>query len=571
MKRLNVLLSAVLLTLLAACGDDYRADVATTSMDVTPSLGKVQGAVVRVLSLQGAVLGQGVVGSSGSVAVNLPANQVGFIIELQGVPEARYFDEGMGQFRPLPAGRSLHAVSVGPRAQVTVTAFTEIIYQRARALAGTGALTPAVITQAETELAAIFSPAAGSSYLDVPVMVDDPTDLPDDDSWAGAYANQLAGLAQHAFWQGAQEQPDCVAGPTCSALLDLIDAVAADFSDGALDGLRAGTTIGSALYPGSSHRRVPLPEVIALAVQQFQKRVQTATAQIPLVDRYIGERFDGNYPLSCKQAFPGIGTPTPAQLTILPDGSFSASGEFGRLTLLAGASQGWVRDAADTSVIRIGREADFLQPGSPIAAATLSPSAGLITGLPTFSLSDIVTLRVDFRADGSGDVAINQNRWQCTGFPVFEPRSHISPTRLRAWLPDGNYQCEYPDYSQRVNVTVSNGVLSLPDVSLPFLSPEVMQEIQETDSSVQLNEVTDHLHLGDVFTPIIRPYGRLTLVLAHESGPYELAVRRSLVTGQGFFSVMGGGGTYQHCIGSSEEALVTPITPPDGSGLTEFL
>lgn len=94
---------------------------------------------MSVLSFQGAVIGRGRLAVA---AVGLPVIQEGFVIELQSGFAAYYFGESMGILHALPAGRTLHAVSTGPRNSITVTAFTEIICQRALALAGRGALTP---------------------------------------------------------------------------------------------------------------------------------------------------------------------------------------------------------------------------------------------------------------------------------------------------------------------------------------------------------------------------------------------------------------------------------------------
>lgn len=551
MNTLKGAAAGLLLATLTACGGDDKNNAAASSMVITPALGKVQGASVRVLNLHGRVISQGIIGSSGSVEVQLPATRSGFVIELLGGPAASYFDEGTGTFRPLPAGRVLHAISASPRSSITISAFTEIIYQRARTLAGTEAPTSAQINQAEAEFVAAFPPSAGGSYLDIPAMVDDPTDLPDDSAWAGAHALQLAGLAQHAFLLALHAQPDCVNSLSCSPLLDMTDAIARDFSDGVLDGLQAGSALDSALYPDPFASQLTLRDEISLGLQFFQSRVKAAIANVPLSDRRIGERFTGNYALSCAKSAPAAGTTLPAQLTIAADGSFAATGEFGSMVLLAGSSLGWIHDAADAPS-GVGREATLLLSSASNAGTDAPLADGLDIGLgdfPVINLSDFIHLRIAFLGNGQGEVKVNNDVWQCSGFPAFEPQSNIGTERLRAWLPDGNYQC-----GPSASLTVSNGMLHLPEGALPFTTPYFAYESQGTAGGMVIGERLDQMYVSETTQQTTPPFALLNLQLSQEGFQYGISLRRSLVTGQGYFNVTGNNLSYQYCISTPPPA-----------------
>lgn len=329
-KILNSLLPMTMLALgfaLTGCNDDSskagsgESASATAALSVSPSLGFVRNADVRVLDLAGKELAKGRMDDSGSITFPLNVKEA-FIIELSGNDIAFYYDEGLRAWRPLPAGTILHAVSPVGRGAIAVTALTEIAYQRALKLAGAGTLSIAHITQANAELAAWLarvpeSIAAGGlqvlptgvSDILVPAQPVAGGERLSSSTAAGRYAILLASLAQQAY-AGAVKQGDrCVENSACSPLLALIAYIATDFADGVLDNRN----------PHGGHNGLPFIDPSVDPVDVYPE-APTAPGDDLTPQQEIGREFSGTYSLSC------AGSNKPVTMMIAADGAMTLSG-----------------------------------------------------------------------------------------------------------------------------------------------------------------------------------------------------------------------------------------------------
>lgn len=320
------LLRPLLLSLglaLAACNDSSNDKAAPAPLTVSPSLGVVRDADVRVLTLDGRELASGRVEASGRLALQVGGLGNGFIIEMSGNDDATYFDEGANAWRALPAGTVLHAASPDGRGAVAVTALTEIAYRRALQLAGGGALAAAHVRQANAELAEWLArvpvsigadgsqvlPGSTPDILAPALPVDGPAAL-DSGTAAGRYAILLASLAQQAFAGAAENADPCAADAACSPLLPVIATLATDFADGVLDDKN----------PHGGSRGLPFidPDVSPVDVFQEAPPSEDLTPQ-----QEVGREFPGTYKLSC------AGHSAPATMVIESSGALTLTGPLG--------------------------------------------------------------------------------------------------------------------------------------------------------------------------------------------------------------------------------------------------
>lgn len=242
MRRRPRLLSLSLLSLalLTACSDDSTPVAGgtpatpTSSVTVTPSLGKVFDAAIEVrCAATGLTLGSGIVGATGTIALTLTGSCSGpVIIELLASASSTYFDEQANAVISLPAGTQLRTVLPSLAAttgNIAVTPLTEIAFRQALAAAGgvESALTALQATTANAAIAAqVFgAAAAGLDILSVPTAWD-----------ASLAAGSLGDTAadRHAFLLAALAGLGDGAGAPAVAVTA---ALAGDLADGTLDGV----------------------------------------------------------------------------------------------------------------------------------------------------------------------------------------------------------------------------------------------------------------------------------------------------------------------------------------------
>jgi hypothetical protein len=549
MRAISPLVTTALLLALAACGGGGSGGSSPTAsssaVTVTPSLGRVWLGTFRLRNLQNALVAQGNNGTAESIALPVSTLPDGFIVELQGGGGARYFDEGVGAGRVLPESRRLHAVSATARGHITVTPVTEIIYQRALALAGSGALTATAIRQAEAEVSALFGTPASESWLDAPARVEHPAELPDGSTAAGRYARLLAALAQHALSTRLTLQPDCLADVDCTPLLDLVDDLAGDFADGALDGVANGVPLASPFYAAAGNAT---PVNLRAALQAAETDVETRVAalqDLPTTDRAIGEIMAGSYRLSCFRSLPlRPSTLSHIQLTIAPDGGFEAQGAFGTLRLPAGETHvshqrtdgAWVlwRHGGNTPVVRQGSAALSSPVGDGLVIDITPDPVPAATWQPAW---------VEMNEHGSGYVRNGDDEWACFDFPsITALRSHAA--RLGSWLADGDYECEGSGPTDLHDVTISGGVAATSSQTWDLNTSLYGYEFQATPASGADTPDSGHSHGLDAVARTIAP---LNVIFLYSNNGDALWVRRSLATGASYFDLTLQGNALQHC------------------------
>ena len=207
--RLAPLPLAVLLALgVSGCSDDDGDNdggdqAAASSVTVTPALGLVRNAPVRIFQADGSTeLASGETDASGVVTLAITGYSGPVVVQVSGDDDAQYYDEAAGTLVPFPADASLRALSPEASGSVAVTPVTEIAYQAAQRQG---------LFPLDSEQAA---PTAFDSETTTASLEDDA---------AGRYALMLAALAQ----LGAGE-----AAPALAAAR----ALAADLVDSAIDG-----------------------------------------------------------------------------------------------------------------------------------------------------------------------------------------------------------------------------------------------------------------------------------------------------------------------------------------------
>jgi|SRR5690554_3959949 len=252
-------LAATLLSL-AACGDsssnsnesNQQPAGNSTSLSVTPALGKIFNADVSIKSLTGTVLKEGNTGSSGMADLSgLPAGP--YLVEIKGNADATYYDEAAGSLIGFPVDQSLRALVPDGAATAGVTLLTETAYRRATH--GGDALTAQSINTFNEQVRAALAPGL-TSILSVPSDFDSNTtsgSLEDDE--AGRYALYLAAYAG-------------LASADATPALTILSQLADDAADGSIDGLAGNTAITSLSYD-SAQLATNLSSQLTLFANQY--------------------------------------------------------------------------------------------------------------------------------------------------------------------------------------------------------------------------------------------------------------------------------------------------------------
>ena len=228
---LPTLLTATLL--LAGChkdDDPSNADDANPSVRVTPSLGVVLNAPVRVLAADGqTVLTSGDTGSRGTVTLTLDPTTGPVVLEVRGDADASYFDEAAGTEVPFPDGERLRALVPVAEGEIAITLLTDLAYREAERQ-DAFPLSTEQVNQLNEAVRASLAPGL-QSIVSVPTRFDGNTTRGDlDDDEPGRYAAVLAALAELA------------AGRNAPALA-VAQALREDATDGAIDGRSGGTAL----------------------------------------------------------------------------------------------------------------------------------------------------------------------------------------------------------------------------------------------------------------------------------------------------------------------------------------
>ena len=234
------------------------------------SLGKVVGGLMIVKDDTGKVLGQAITDANGLVTIH-PCDYKGPVqLELQGQPQAKYFDESTGTNQDFPPGNVIRALVPSITSNLAVSAHTNAAYEFYSAVSGDAAssggdlaLTPqfaavkdaaakaltarkiddanrAIFAQLDSHLPKIYRLSSDVAATRLPILLDSqnsqtPNTLVNNDR--GQYAATLAGLAKAA----AAFRPGDV-----RPMLTITQHLAADLADGFLDLKRFGQLVAPA-------------------------------------------------------------------------------------------------------------------------------------------------------------------------------------------------------------------------------------------------------------------------------------------------------------------------------------
>ena len=249
------------------------ASVATNTVTVTPSLGRISNARVILRDANsGHELVRGFLGTNGKAEFKIDKTVSSVIVEITGDGGGNYFDEAKGD-KSLPSGFSMRAASaVSGSNNIGVTMLTEAAVQRATDLPG-GLSQPANITQANKDI----GDAMGISDITLP-----PTPITSDsdyqhlqDTPADHYALQLAGLVKAAAGKTVSDTP----------ALELAEKLAADLKDGLIDGKSGNTAVDTPPYS-------PTPSVFQAAWQFGMGTVLDSVSDPSLKDKLKTDTVD---------------------------------------------------------------------------------------------------------------------------------------------------------------------------------------------------------------------------------------------------------------------------------------
>ena len=221
----------------SSSNNNSNTTISTNTMTVTPSLGKILNAKVTLKNAKTkAILGTANTGNLGKVSFQVPKDIKDVLIEVSGGGVAKYFDEAKGE-QDLPSSVTLRAAAtaITDNTNVGVSVFTEAAVQYAEKKPD-GLAKTENIEQANHDIGA----AVGiSNITQAPALIGQNSDYQQlADDAASAYALQLAALVKAASASIAGNTP----------ALELLEKLAADLSDGLIDGKNDTTTLTSVPY-----------------------------------------------------------------------------------------------------------------------------------------------------------------------------------------------------------------------------------------------------------------------------------------------------------------------------------
>lgn len=249
-------------------GSNNNSSVATNTISVTPSLGKIFNAKVILKNAKTkAILGTANTGNLGKVSFQINKAITDILVEVEGGGVAEYFDEAKGK-QPLPSTVALRAAaSIVNNSNVGVSVFTEAAVQHAEKLVD-GLQKTANITTANQ----LIANAVGiSNILQAPALIGADIDYQQlQDNAASAYALQLAALVKATTSTGN------------TPALEILNKLSADLSDGLLDGKNASVTLTNLPYAS-------LPSVFAASWQLAMNDVIAMVNNTALQAKFIAD------------------------------------------------------------------------------------------------------------------------------------------------------------------------------------------------------------------------------------------------------------------------------------------
>lgn len=251
------------------------ASISTNTLTITPSLGKILNAKVTLKNAKTkAVLGTANTGNLGKVNFQVPKDIKDVLIEVSGGGVAKYFDEAKGE-QDLPSSVTLRAAAtaISDNSNVGVSVFTEAAVQHAEKQPD-GLSKTENINKANDSIGA----AVGiNNITQAPALIGQNSDYQQlADDAASAYALQLAALVKAASANTTGNTP----------ALELLNKLAADLSDGIIDGKNDATTLTTLPY-------ATLASVFAaswqLAMQEVINTITNKELQTKLVSNVVNK------------------------------------------------------------------------------------------------------------------------------------------------------------------------------------------------------------------------------------------------------------------------------------------
>jgi hypothetical protein len=126
-KPLSVAIACVLFML---SGCDRSSESGNYRLNISPSLGMVKNATVRVYADDGRTLvGKGTTGSNGVAGMYIGGYKGPLVISIQGDNDATYFDENLGYEVTFPTGYSMRVLANNSYGNYGVSPLTELAYR----------------------------------------------------------------------------------------------------------------------------------------------------------------------------------------------------------------------------------------------------------------------------------------------------------------------------------------------------------------------------------------------------------------------------------------------------------
>lgn len=225
-----------------------------------------------------------------------------YILRVCGGATAEYYDEGLNEQVPFPAESCLRSVVPDrTRQTIGVTPLTEIAASYLEAGGGLAAVTPAEVIAATELVRAHLAPEL-TDILDAPLVVASATDLQAlPATQPGRYALKIALLARTAVAQSATR-----GGAPMAPVLDVMTALASDFSDGALDGQGQGQFILSPVYDGVRFQDIYQAQQQAIADESEALDALVAEVSLAPVLLFSGMPQPGDTLLSWRGSYSGV-------------------------------------------------------------------------------------------------------------------------------------------------------------------------------------------------------------------------------------------------------------------------
>lgn len=224
-KPLSAAIACVLFML---SGCDRTTESGNYRLQLSPSLGMIKNANVRVYDADGRTLmGKGTTGTVGSLGMYPGPARGPVVVSILGDADATYYDEYLLSDVSFPTGQSMHALLASPYGNYGVSPLTELAY-RIAVDQGLFPLTANEVNILNERVRAAFAPELSS--LVEPMTIIDSTALldflvnPMADTMANRYAVRLAALS---ILGSAESRP----------ALTVMNALSNDILDGVIDGL----------------------------------------------------------------------------------------------------------------------------------------------------------------------------------------------------------------------------------------------------------------------------------------------------------------------------------------------